>query len=60
MQGDRRTRSAPPAPLWEQVLARRQQGVEGHAICQLLVEQHGFTGSYSAVKGFLRRVDPPP
>ncbi len=48
------------APFREQVLAWRQQGVEGQAIYQLLVEQHGFMGSYSAVKRFLRRVDPPP
>ncbi len=48
------------APFREQVLAWRQQGVEGQAIHQLLVEQHSFTGSYSAIKRFLRRLDPPP
>jgi transposase len=47
------------APFREQVLAWRQQGVEGQAIFQLLAEQHGFTGSYSAVKRFLRRLEPP-
>lgn len=46
------------APFREQVVAWRQQGVEGQAIFQLLVEQHGFTGSYSAVKRFLRRLEP--
>ena len=46
-------------PYREQVAAWHQQGVEGQAIYQLLVEQHGFTGSYSAVKRFLRRLDPP-
>ena len=46
------------APFREQVLAWRQQGVEGQAIFQLLAEQHGFTGSYSAVKRFLQRVAP--
>lgn len=46
-------------PFRDQVLAWHQQGVEGQAIFQLLVEQHGFTGSYSAVKRFLRRLDPP-
>ena len=46
------------APFRDQVLAWRQQGVEGQAIFQLLVEQHGFAGSYSAVKRFLRRVEP--
>ena len=66
-------RAAPPAPsasarrmnspAWPAVPRPggelRQQGVEGQAIFQLLVEQHGFAGSYSAVKRFLRRVDPP-
>jgi transposase len=33
--------------------------VEGQAICPLLVEEHGFTGSYSSVKRFLRRIAPP-
>jgi len=47
------------APFRAQVVAWRQQGVEGQAIFQLLVEQHGFTGSYSAVKRFLRRLEPP-
>ena len=48
------------APFQEQVRTWRQQGVEGQAIYQLLVEQHGFAGSYSAVKRFLRRLEPPP
>jgi len=47
------------APFRAQVLTWHQQGVEGQAIYQLLVEQHGFTGSYSAVKRFLRRLEPP-
>ncbi len=47
------------APFRDQVLAWHHQGVEGQAIYQLLVEQHGFAGSYSAVKRFLRREDPP-
>jgi transposase len=47
------------APFRDQIRAWRQQGVEGQAIFQLLVEQHGFLGSYSAVKRFLRRLDPP-
>jgi len=46
------------APFRDQVVSWRQQGVEGQAIFQLLVEQHGFAGSYSAVKRFLRRVEP--
>jgi transposase len=47
-------------PFREQVLAWHAQGVEGQAIWQLLVEQHGFGGSYSSIKRFLRRVAPPP
>jgi transposase len=46
-------------PFGEQVLAWHAKGVEGQAIWQLLVEQHGFGGSYSSVKRFLRRVVPP-
>jgi len=46
-------------PFRDQVVGWRQQGVEGQAIFQLLVEQHGFAGSYSAVKRFLRRLEPP-
>lgn len=39
-------------PLRERVLAMHARGVEGQAIWQLLVEEHGFTGSYSSVKRF--------
>jgi transposase len=46
-------------PFREQVQALRQRGVEGQAIWQILVDQHGFTGSYSAIKRFLRRLTPP-
>jgi transposase len=46
-------------PLRERVLALHTRGVEGQAIWQLLVEEHGFTGSYSSVKRFLRRAAPP-
>lgn len=42
-------------PLRERVLALYERGVEGQAIWQLLVEEHGFTGSYWSVKRFLRR-----
>jgi transposase len=45
-------------PWRERVLALHAQGVEGQAIWQLLVEEHGFAGSYSSVKRFLRRVVP--
>jgi transposase len=46
-------------PFRAQVLAWHAQGVEGQAIWQLLVDQHGFGGSYSSLKRFLRRVAPP-
>ncbi len=46
-------------PYGAQVLAWHAQGVEGQAIWQLLAEQHGFGGSYSSIKRFLRRVAPP-
>jgi len=44
------------APFRAQGVAWRQQGVEGQVIFQLLVEQQRFTGSYSAVKRFLRNL----
>src|SRR5262249_8010675 len=46
-------------PFRDQVQALRQRGVEGQAIWQILIDQHGFTGSYSAIKRFLRRLAPP-
>jgi transposase len=45
-------------PLRERVRELHARGVEGQAIWQLLVEDHGFTGSYSSVKRFLRRLAP--
>jgi transposase len=45
-------------PFRERVLELHQRGVEGQAIWQLLVEEHGFAGSYSSVKRFLRRAAP--
>ena len=42
-------------PFREQVLAWHAKDVEGQAIWQLLVEQHGFEGSYSSVKRFAPR-----
>jgi transposase len=46
-------------PFRERVKALHDQGVEGQAIWQILVEEHGFAGSYSSVKRFLRRLAPP-
>jgi transposase len=40
------------------VLQLRQQRVEMRAIHQILREQHGFAGSYSALKRFVRSVEP--
>jgi hypothetical protein len=45
-------------PFRERVKALHDQGVEGQAIWQLLVEQHDIAGSYSSLKRFLRRLDP--
>jgi transposase len=45
-------------PHRERVLALHEQGVEGQAIWQLLVDEHAFDGSYSSVKRFLRREAP--
>ena len=46
-------------PFRERVKALHDGGVEGQAIWQLLVEEHDFAGSYSSLKRFLRRLDPP-
>src|SRR5437016_11781353 len=45
-------------PWRQRVLALHERGVKGQAIWQLLVEEHGLTGSYSSVKRFLRRLAP--
>lgn len=39
------------------VVKLREQGVEIRAITQILREQHGYRGSYSAVKRFVRRLE---
>ena len=46
-------------PFRERVKALQDQGVEGQAIWQLLVDEQQFAGSYSSVKRFLRRLAPP-
>ena len=43
-------------PFRDRVVVLQQDGVEGQAIYQLLVEQHQFGGSYSSVKRFLRQL----
>ena len=46
-------------PFRDRVKALQENGVEGQAIWQLLVDEHDFVGSYSSVKRFLRRLAPP-
>jgi transposase len=41
-------------PFREQIIAWRQAGISGTAIHQALVREHGFAGSYSAVRRFLQ------
>lgn len=57
----RPTREAGPAstaePFREQILAWREAGVQGTTIFDALVRNHGFTGSYSAVRRFLQSLD---
>jgi Integrase core domain len=50
--------SSPGSSFSASASSLHERGVEGQAIWQLLVEEHGFTGSYSAVKRFLRRHAP--
>jgi transposase len=45
-------------PFRERVKTLQEEGVEGQAIWQLLVDEHDFAGSYSSVKRFLRRLAP--
>jgi transposase len=46
-------------PFRERVKALQENGVEGQAIWQLLVDEHDFAGSYSSIKRSLRRLAPP-
>jgi hypothetical protein len=41
----------------EQILAWREQGVQGVAIHQALVRKHRFAGHYSSVRRFLARLE---
>lgn len=45
-------------PYREQVTGLHRAGVEATAIWGILKEQHQFTGSYSCVKRFVRRLNP--
>ena len=55
------TREAGPAssvePYRAQVLAWHEAGIQGTTIHDALVRNHGFTGSYSAVRRFLQTLD---
>ncbi len=42
----------------EQVLAWREAGIQGTTIHKALVRNHGYSGSYSAVRRFLQALDP--
>ena len=44
-------------PYEEQILAWREQGVQGVAIHQALVRKHRFAGHYSSVRRFLARIE---
>lgn len=46
------------APYQDVICKLRQQGVEMKAIHQRLTEDHGYTGSYSALWRFVRRLEP--
>ncbi len=45
-------------PFAETVAAFLEQGVEMTAICQRLRENHGYTGSYSAVRRYVQHLRP--
>lgn len=44
-------------PFREQILAWREAGIQGTTIYDALVRNHGFGGSYSAVRRFLQGID---
>lgn len=44
-------------PFHEIILSLLEQGLSGKRIWQDLVGEHGFTGSYSSIKRFLRRLN---
>lgn len=55
----RSTTTSSVAPFADQVRKWHAQGIQGTTIHQALVRNHGFTGSYSAVRRFLRTLAPP-
>jgi len=44
-------------PFRDQITAWREKGIQGTTIFDALVRNHGYTGSYSAVRRFLQRLD---
>ena len=47
-------------PYREEVVAWRREGIQGTTILRLLQRKHGYPGSYSSVRRFLRKLDPEP
>jgi transposase len=45
-------------PWHEQVMALRKKGIEVQALYQILKERHGYEGSYSAVRRYVRKIEP--
>lgn len=61
--GQRQSRPGPSSqvePHRERILAWRQAGITGTTIHQALVREHGFSGSYSAIRRFLQANEPAP
>jgi len=52
--------SAQVEPHRERILAWKQAGINGTTIHQALVREHGFSGSYSAIRRFLQANEPLP
>ncbi len=44
-------------PIREKILAWKQAGITGTTIHQALVREHGFTGSYSAIRRFVQGLE---
>ena len=44
-------------PFREQIIAWKQAGINGTTIHQALMREHGFTGSYSAIRRFVQGLE---
>jgi transposase len=61
--GQRETHPGPSSqvePHRERILAWKRAGITGTTIHQALVREHGFSGSYSAIRRFLQANEPIP